>query len=185
MSYVSSGQFRADLAEVTGIAVPQDNVSQRKELAEFEPALRAELEALHALTGERTAPKLCVLEWGDFYTVPELTGEERDEVLNDWLDGDEKATDFVMRAIDILNGGGGFYLLVDTDGRMGLLCEDPHSLDTLDCTLEQLLRALVAAHRAARTQGLAAAQAELEKAVDEGTAKLMLTFAERLTPGKS
>lgn len=48
--------------------------------------------------------------------------------------------------------------------------------------MQQFLEALVAGHEAAWNRGLDAAKAELTKVVDEDTAKLMLTFAERLTP---
>lgn len=58
----------------------------------------------------------------------------------------------------------------------------PYSFDSLECTLESFLRALVAAHRAVREHGVAAAKKVLAAVVDEGTAKLLLTFAARLAP---
>lgn len=188
MSYVSSGLFRSDIAEATGRVLtpiePEEEEEEGEEdsLVRFPEPLRTELEALRELVTTYAPPKLCVLSWGDFCSVPELTGEEREEVLEDWLSGDEAATDFVMSAVDIVNGGGGFYIVVNTDGRMGLVCEDPHSFDPLECTMPEFLRALVAAHRAACTEGLDAARAELRKAVDDATSKLLLTFAKRLSP---
>lgn len=188
MSYISSGKLRADVERVTGTTLQKDADADEPEDGEddaftrFSGELRTELEALRALAFGFSPPKLCVLRWGDFCSVPELTGEERDDVLEDWFDGDEAATDFVMAAVDIVNGGGGFYFVVHPDGRMGLVCEDPHSFDPLDCTVQQFLEALVAGHEAAYNHGLDAAKAELTKVVDEGTADMMLTFANRLTP---
>lgn len=200
MSYISSGQFRIDIEAALGLSLSRDEPEpepdhddedgddeddQVDSLARFPEPLRAQLVALRELVVDWSLPSLCVLQWGDFCSVPELTSEERDEVLEDWFDGDEAATDFVMRAVDIVNGGGGYYVVVDTDGRMGLVCEDPYSFDPLDCELPQFLRALVAAHRSVCAEGLEAAKAELGKVVDESTAKLLLTFAGRLAPSAS
>jgi hypothetical protein len=195
MSYISSGQFRADIEAALGLSLSRDEPeadepdededAEVDSLARFPEPLRAQLVALREFVTDWSLPPLCVLRWGDFCSVPELTGEERDEVLEDWFAGDETATDFVMRAVDIVNGGGGYYVVVDTDGRMGLVCEDPYSFDPLDCDLSQFLRALVDAHRAACTEGLEAAQAALGEVVDESTAKLLLTFAGRLAPPAS
>ena len=184
MSYVSSGAFRADIERVIGGALTPrpDAEPQELELHAFPPDLRAELEALADLFGKWTTPKLCVLRGGDFCPVPALTGEGRSELLDYWFPGDETATDFVMAAVDIVNGGGGFYVLVHPNGRMGLLCEDPYSYDPLACSLSAFLRALVAAHHAACTRGLPEAKEALRRAVDARTADLLLTFARRLTP---
>lgn len=190
MSYIASGKLRADLERTLGVSLvhapeepdDEDEDDEEDPLARFPAALRAELVALRTFTTQWSPPKLCVLSWGDFCAVPELTGEEREEVLEDWFDGDEAATDFVMKAVDVVNGGGGFYVVVNTDGRMGLVCEDPYSFDPLSCDLPQFLKALVAAHHAASTQGLEAAKVELEKVVDKKAAKLLLTFAKRLEP---
>lgn len=179
MSYVSSGGFRADVEAATGNPISAEPDDESEPLASFPPALRTELEALRAL-GRKWS--LCVLTPGDFCSVPALYGEPRDVVLDDWFDGDEVATDFVMQAIDIVNGGGGFYIVIHPDGRMGLVCEDPYSFDPLACNLDQFLRVLVTAHRAVTTSGIDAAKTALREAVDDGTAKLLLTFAERLAP---
>jgi hypothetical protein len=188
MNYVSSGAFRRDLEQVIGQPleaepeVMEDDEALGDPLSRFPTALRTELEAMRDLTRTFALPKVCVLSWGDFCSVPELTGEERDEVLEDWFSGDESATDFVMSTVDIVNGGGGFFIVVNVDGRLGLVCEDPHSFEPLDCSMESFLRALLAAHQAVTTRGLDAARAELEKVVDRRTARLLLTFAGRLAP---
>lgn len=186
MNYVSSGKLRAEIERVTGKTLQKNaedvEYDEGDAFTRFSGQLRVELEALRTLAFDFSPPSLCVLTWGDFCSIPELTEEERDDVLEDWFDGDEAATDFLMAAVDILNGGGGFYFVVHPDGRMGLVCEDPHSFDLLDCTLQQFLEALIAAHEAACNRGLDAAKSELLEAVDEDTANMMLTFAERLTP---
>ena len=189
MTYISSGSFRADVEEVLGQSLSpatseeqdEDQDQDEDSLASFPAELRTELVALRELASRDFSPNLCALSWGDFCPVPALEDAERDEVLEEWFDGDEAATDFVMSAVDIVNGSG-FYVVVDTDGRMGLLCEDPYGFDVLGCNLEQFLRALVAAHRAVCTRGIEAAKAELLKVVDERTAGLLLTFASRLEP---
>lgn len=183
MSYLTTGALRADLEEILGKPIVEEERDEDDEdaLAAFPEPLRADLEALRKVAFSN-APKLCVLTWGDFCSVPALYDEERDVVLDDWFDGDEKATDFVMTAVDVVNGGGGFYFVVNHDGRMGLVCEDPHSFDALECSLPDFVKALVAAHRAACSKGIEAAHAELCKVVPDGTAKLMLTFADRLAP---
>ncbi|NOJ80394.1 hypothetical protein [Myxococcus xanthus] len=199
MTYISSGQLRADLEQLMGVALvrePDADEEDEYESSEddeaeedddaftldgFTPELRAELEALIDLAENWSPPQLCVLKWGDFCPSPWQNGADRDEVLEEWFDGDEAATDFVMRAVSVVHGGGGFYVLVNEDGRMGILCEDPHSFDRLDCTLPQFLKTLVSAHHMVSTRGLEAAEAELIKVV--GThAALLLTFAGRLAP---
>lgn len=187
MGYISSGRFRADLEAATGQALDgaaaDVDVEQDKPLEPFPAELRRELAALRDLFWSNpTATRLCVLTSGDFCSVPALTDDDRETVLDDWFDGDAVTTDFVMTAIDVVNGGGGFYVVVAPDGRLGLVCEDPYGFDSIACTLEQFLQALIAAHRAVCTRGLAAAKAELVKVVDDRTAKLLLTFAGRLAP---
>ncbi|MCU0675101.1 MAG: hypothetical protein MUE69_20210 [Myxococcota bacterium] len=184
MTYVTSGRFLADLEHTLGSTLAPEplETEENDPLATFPDAFRAELQALRGVWAIPSLPKLCVLTPGDFWPVPALTGEDRDEVLEDWFDGNEESTDFVMKAVDILNGGGGFYVLVHPSGRMGLLCEDPYSFDPLDCTLESFLRALVAAHGAVCERGLDAGKSVLAEAVGESVAKLLLTFAGRLAP---
>lgn len=196
MTYIASGQFLTDLEEVTGQSfirnagadVEDDENEDEDEdeeftLDDFDPKVRAELEALRALTESGPLPTLCELSWGGFYPVPYEEGAERDEVLEDWFDGDEAATDFAMGAVTVVDGNGGFYIQVNKEGRMGLLCEDPYSFDALECTLQQFLQALIAAHRAVCTDGVAAGKAELSKTVGS-KAKLLLSFAQRLAPEK-
>lgn len=199
MSYIASGRFRADVEQVIGHPLEathdEDSVEdgdledaededddKDPALSSFPDELRAEVEALDAFVEACAPPRLCALAWGDFCSVPWQNGADRDEVLEDWLDGDEAATDFVMSAVSIVHGGGGFYVLVNAEGRLGLLCEDPHSFRPLACSLPQFLKAILAAHQAACARGLDAAKAALVTAVDERTAKLLLTFAGRLTP---
>ena len=196
MTYISSGKFRADLEETTGQTLVRDdeesdgddeNDDEESEEEEFsmegfDPEVRVELEALAELCEHWSPPRLCVLHWGDFCPSPYQNGADRDEVLEEWFRGDEAATDFVMDAVSVVHGGGGFYILVNRDGRLGLLCEDPHSFKLLECTLPQFLQALLAAHRAVCTQGLDAAKQELSKVVGPSGAKLLLTFAGRLAP---
>ncbi|MDP3273556.1 MAG: hypothetical protein Q8Q09_00070 [Deltaproteobacteria bacterium] len=181
MTYVTSGQFQSDLTHALGHALTKEP-DEVDPLGAFAEPLRTELRALRELRDRFEDPKLCVLNLGDFCSVPALTDEARDEVLSDWFDGDEEATDFVMTAVDIVNGGGGFYIVVAPDGRMGCVTEDPYGLRMLTCTLEPFLKALVAAHLAVRTEGLKAATQALRTVVDAKTAKLLLTFAERLAP---
>lgn len=184
MTYVTSGRFVADLEQTLGVTLAPEplEAEENDPLASFPDALQAELQALREVWAIESLPKLCVLTPGDFWPVPALTGEERDEVIEDWFDGDEESTDFVMKAVDILNGGGGFYVLVHPSGRMGLLCEDPYGFDPLDCTLESFLRALVSAHGAVCERGVDAGKSVLAEAVGESVAKLLLTFAGRLAP---
>jgi hypothetical protein len=186
MGYVSSGRFHADLQELIGTTLPpMPSAEDNEQLASFPRELRDELQALHAVLRLEGVPELCVLTPGDLYPVPALTGESRDVVLEDWFGGDEAATDFAMTAVDIINGGGGFYIVVAPDGRMGLVCEDPYGFDPLACTLESFLRTLVVAHRTVCTQGVEAGKKVLAEVVDERTAKLLLTFAQRLAPKTS
>lgn len=190
MKYVSSEKFRTDIEKALGKPLSAretaefDEEEDEDSIKPFPKPLRTELVALRDLWSNYLVPDLCVLRWGDFCSVPALTDEEYDEVLEDWFAGDEKTTKFVMSAIAIFNGGGGFYVVVNTDGRMGLVTEDPHGFRPLECTLQDFLQALVAAHGAVCAQGLEAAKTELHKAVDEKTAKMLLTFAERLAPKK-
>lgn len=183
-AYVGSGGFRRDIERMLGEPLlPRPGQRELElQLDAFPASLRGELEAFHALVEGWSVPKLCVLCAGDLCPVPELTGEGRDELLEDWFPGDEASTDFVLAAVDVVNGAGGFYVLVHPDGRMGLLCEDPYSFDPLPCALPAFLAALVAAHGAACASGLDAARAELERVVAPGAARLLLTFAARLTP---
>ncbi|MEQ1570487.1 MAG: hypothetical protein ABMA64_32950 [Myxococcota bacterium] len=182
-AYVGSGRFRADIERVTGQPLtPRSGRTEAPSLDGFPSELRAELLAYHELVEGWSVPKLCVLSAGDLCSVPDLYGDEREEVSRTWFPRDEAATDFVMAAVDLVNGSG-FYVIVHPDGRMGLLCEDPHSFDPLACTLPEFLAALVAAHGAACSRGLDAAKAELMRVVDDRTARMLLTFAQRLTPG--
>jgi hypothetical protein len=80
MPYVASGRFLSDLENLLGTALPREPLAdvENDPLASFPAELRAELRALRSVWAIESLPKLCALTPGDFWPVPELTGEERD-----------------------------------------------------------------------------------------------------------
>lgn len=194
MTYISSGQFRTDIENALGKPLTQreepelddDDDDEEDALAAVPKKLRTELVAVRDLWSNWDVPNLAGLEWGNYCSVPDLNGYDYDEVLEDWFPGDKATTKLVMSAIAIFHGGGGYYVVVNTDGKMGVVTEDPYGFQPIECTLQAFLEALVAAHDAACTRGLPAAHEELDKAVGKtSTTKLLLTFAKRVVPSKS
>jgi hypothetical protein len=146
----------------------------------FPAALKAEILALAALSERGKVPELLGLRHGDYVPLPWQEGADEDEVLEDWFSGNKKRTKAVMDAVSVLHHGGGFYYVVGPEGRMGVLTEDPYGYTELECTLEAFLKAVVAAHRTVRAEGLAAASALLVDVVGKKTAKTLLMRAEDL-----
>lgn len=203
MSYIASGQFLSDVEAATDekYEVDEDAIESEEEESEeeesedddesdeddedeeygydaFPEALKAEILALAALSERGKVPELLGLRHGDYVPLPWQEGADEDEVLEDWFSGNKKRTKAVMDAVSVLHHGGGFYYVVGPDGRMGVLTEDPYGYTELECTLEAFLKAVVAAHRTVRAEGLAAASALLVDVVGKKTAKTLLMRAE-------